>query len=46
MNNGVIVPEEIDLLDVGQGLDTYAGQSGKYLPNFLMADLSFLSSVT
>jgi hypothetical protein len=46
VHDGVVVLEEIDLLDVGQGLDTYAGQSGIYLPNFLMADLSFLSSVT
>ena len=47
VHNGVVVLEEVDFLNVRQRLDTYKGQrEGGDLPNFFMADLSFLSSVT
>lgn len=47
VHHRVIVLEEVDLLNVWQRLDTCKGQRhGSHLPNFLMADLSFLSSVT
>ena len=47
VHNRVVVLEEVDLLNVWQRLDTCKSQRhGRHLPNFLMADLSFLSSVT
>jgi hypothetical protein len=46
VHDGVVILEEVDFLDVGQSLDAWASQSWENLPNFLMADLSFLSSVT
>lgn len=47
MNDSVIILEHIHLLDVRQGLHTYERMRiWVKLPNFLMADLSFLSSLT
>ena len=52
MDDGVVVLEHVDLLNVGQVLDSYIGEMEckdlitHYLPNFLTADLSLPSSWT
>jgi hypothetical protein len=47
VNDGVVVFEHVDFVNILKGLHAYiCNETIMIVPNFLMADLSFLSSFT